>query len=311
MKKKIAAVFTAVCLLLPFGASPTWAATEGRDVYFTVEALTLGQGIIQEPYHAVVQEGTTIADLTERVLDGRTRVDTSSSWSGYYLQSVNVGAEPSGWTSDWVPQQILAAIDKSQESSSSLNKVNCTWERDEAEWLGEFDYTNKSGWVYTRNNAGIPVGADQIKLEQGDVVRLQYTIYGYGADVMASNFEEAEAALIDFANKDQLVVAMADYAGDKSDSTYQNAFGVLNDWDALQSSVDQAVGELWKGAEEEVTPGDVNMDGVMDIRDVRMTVEYISGNKELDDTQKKAADANQDENIDIKDARFILTCIMG
>ena len=49
-------------------------------------------------------------------------------------------------------------------------------------YLGEFLFTNGSGWMYCVNNVFPNVGFADTYLSDGDVVRVQFTL-GYGADI--------------------------------------------------------------------------------------------------------------------------------
>lgn len=49
--------------------------------------------------------------------------------------------------------------------------------------LGEFSYSNYSGWYYFVNNENPGLGMGGVKARDGDVVRYQFTLYGLGADL--------------------------------------------------------------------------------------------------------------------------------
>ena len=48
-----------------------------------------------------------------------------------------------------------------------LDQCGSVSERSSSEWLGEFDYTSMSGWMYCVNNAFPNYGASDCKLEDG------------------------------------------------------------------------------------------------------------------------------------------------
>lgn len=54
-----------------------------------------------------------------------------------------------------------------------------------ADSLGEMDYTNASGWVYTVNGEMTGYGMSQVNFSDGDVVRLAFTL-AYGKDIAGS-----------------------------------------------------------------------------------------------------------------------------
>ena len=108
-----------------------------------------------------------------------------------------------------IPKQIMDAIKKSEGAEGEVDRVYLCG-RENPELLEEFDYTNKSGWVYAQNHVGIPLGASRMEVADGDVIRLSFTIYGYGADVF-DNSQWGSGKLYDLANKDQLVLTLAEY----------------------------------------------------------------------------------------------------
>ena len=53
-------------------------------------------------------------------------------------------------------------------------------------------------------------------------------------------------------------------------------------------------------------PGDLNFDGVVDLADAIMLMQYLSGNTPLTDRQLKAADVNSDANVNVGDVIIIM-----
>lgn len=64
-------------------------------------------------------------------------------------------------------------------------------------------------------------------------------------------------------------------------------------------------------AKPSATPGDVNMDDKVTATDARWTLQAATGNRELNETQQKAADLNGDGKISSIDARWILQRATG
>ena len=71
----------------------------------------------------------------------------------------------------------------------------------DGKYLGEFDYCDKSGWMYsiadrTTGNPSFPgVGAADWRLSDGEVMRWQFTVWGYGADLAADNSEWGQPSI--------------------------------------------------------------------------------------------------------------------
>ena len=58
-------------------------------------------------------------------------------------------------------------------------------------------------------------------------------------------------------------------------------------------------------------PGDVNGDGVINVKDAVLAMRYIIGLQDLDDKQVKAADVNNDGTVNVQDVSLILKNILG
>ena len=61
-------------------------------------------------------------------------------------------------------------------------KVNCQLSSHDANWIGEFDFTMNSGWMYFVNGEYMNVGMSSCFPGDGDEVRLRFTLYS-GADL--------------------------------------------------------------------------------------------------------------------------------
>ncbi|MGM9530261.1 fibronectin type III domain-containing protein, partial [Intestinibacter sp.] len=149
-----------------------------------------------------------------------------------------------------IPQYILDEIKKDNGDLT---------ERDKEGWLGEFDYTYMSGWMYCVNNKFPNYGASSYKPKDGDIIRWQFTVWGYGADI-CDNSEWGQPAYLNYANRDKLTQKIAEInsASNKnkllSNSTvknaYNNAINILEDMTSSQSKVDKAYNELTSAVNE-------------------------------------------------------------
>ena len=63
-----------------------------------------------------------------------------------------------------------------------LQEVNCQLSDHDSNWLGEFDFTMDSGWLYSVNGEYMSVGMSSYFPADGDEVRLRFSLYS-GADV--------------------------------------------------------------------------------------------------------------------------------
>ncbi|MDR0958893.1 MAG: DUF4430 domain-containing protein [Propionibacteriaceae bacterium] len=160
------------------GTSPAQAASEGPVVYLSVEKFTTGQGYILEPVEVPLTEGMTVAEVLEKALADAglaSRHDGSAVLGGDYLL---VAIEDPTGSSDptLIPQYI-----KDDVYWDMLGEP-VTPRADDA-WLSTGDYTMFSGWMFTVDDVAPDVYASDVTVADGDVIRVQYSLYGVGADL--------------------------------------------------------------------------------------------------------------------------------
>ena len=80
--------------------------------------------------------------------------------------------------------------------------------------LGEFDYSNYSGWMYHVNGEEVGYGIASYKPKDGDVLRFQFTMYGYGTDLTGRQWGNPNP-IIDICNKDEITKLMAEVNADR------------------------------------------------------------------------------------------------
>lgn len=218
----------------------------------TVEAFTLGGGYIIEPTYVDIYEGDSTANALTKLLKDRgfTYTNTGSIESGFYLATIS--------------SNQLAKIDVTGDSipdglKEVLAEQNITVsERTNPNRLGEFDYTSFSGWMYCHNNVFPNVGFSGNYLADGDVVRVQFTVGGYGADIGGGYaMGGVSTDYYPVANKDALtsriaqinaeIAKDADYLKKNGLQTaYDDAMTVLEDLLSSQTDVDAALAALSK-----------------------------------------------------------------
>ncbi|WP_165445434.1 S-layer homology domain-containing protein [Bacilliculturomica massiliensis] len=231
------------------GAAGNRAAGNTVTVAVTMEKLTLGQGFIIEPTLVTVPEGTkasrVIVNLIEKRYPGveAPLKMTGSVDSAFYLSQVydpDRGAPV-------LPEYLKKAVASLQEETPG------------DEYLGEFDYTSMSGWMYCIGTAektgdySFPnVGAADWTLKDGQIMRWQFTLYGYGADLNADNSEWGQESIVKAGDKDGLIweVAELNAAYEKTSlqalTAYREAMETLERPGASQAEVDQALSVLEK-----------------------------------------------------------------
>ena len=169
-------------------------------VTFSAERFTIGQGYLVEPVTVEVTEGDPVVSVIKKVF-GEDRLDLNSGDN--YLASIkdaDLGADHVV-----VPEYITKISDGTVTTESVREYGN---EDYEPGTLGEFSYHYQSGWFYFLNNEDPGIGIGQQTVKDGDVIRLQFTLYGLGKDLTGKGYGESEASFL-VENKDSITKLMA------------------------------------------------------------------------------------------------------
>ncbi|MCD7973858.1 MAG: T9SS type A sorting domain-containing protein [Candidatus Azobacteroides sp.] len=207
-------------------------------VVFAIEKFTLGQGYFVEPILVPFYEGESCAHILLNVV-GEENCDYSP-FPNFYLSAIKDA--DSGVLN--IPQYIYDQCGFDDDYLDS--DIN------DDEWLGEFDYTFMSGWMYFVNNVAAPVGMGAYNPQDGDVIRVQFTLQGYGMDLGSDFMGSGGVAVV--ANKDELtrMVATINSAENKTElladaaikTAYENAYAILEDMTSSQALTNEAAGKL-------------------------------------------------------------------
>lgn len=253
--KKVMAFFMSLTMVLGMMTIVSADTQKKITVTMTIERFTIGQGFLVEPTNVEVKEGATVKDVMEKLAQEKNvKINATSSTYGYYLDSISYA--DTGKLN--IPQSILdmPSIDVDygygpQHYDAPTNTSTNALFEDEQK-LGGGSYTDLAGWMYGINNVESSVGMDSQPVKDGDVVRLQFSVYAGGADIgFTSYYENIVSAKL--ANKDALIKKVAATTGnDKYDAKRTDAIKVLEKYDASQEEVDSAYKKL--GEEETTTP---------------------------------------------------------
>jgi len=152
-------------------------------VFITFEGYNLGHGFYVEPTPVTIPVGATAADATIALQNANPHLGRVPNWvafrggmgSGFYIEGIR------GFNRGFVnlPPYL-------QEMTSWVNAFRFN-DAVEGGDLLEFDFTSTSGWMITVNNVLLPVGAGSWPVNDGDVIRWQFTVFGLGADVGISS----------------------------------------------------------------------------------------------------------------------------
>ena len=267
--KKAMAIAIAVSMttsIATVGYNKIQAQETNKTVTFSVEKFTIGQGYVVEPVSVEVSDDMTISDVFEKVMNEKGIKYTGSKDYGYlYLQSI----ENADTGIIDIPEEIakMPSYESSYEyegetyttsySASSNEKNDGNTQPNKG--LGEYSYNSMAGWMISvngDNDNGNLTPADIVK--DGDVIRYQFSVYGWGADVGLSNYAGMEPLKV--ADKTTLTKELAKINENKAvwmnnekvKIAYENAIKVATKLMATQDEVDEVVAEL-KKAENETT----------------------------------------------------------
>ena len=250
MRKRILSLL--LILVMIVGLLPTVALAKNDDFTVTIsmEGLTLGQGYYLEPRTYTLDQINelvkgeswaktfTADDLTADVVTiamlkdaNREYTNTGTVQSDFYLSRVS-GIPAYSAAANSIPQIILQ---KSGKTAEALTADSVQREG----WLGEKDYNSMSGWMFTARNSMPNVGCAQFKVQSGDVIRWQFSLYGYGADLgYDNNWGMGAGPYFTAANKDELC---RKYAASTDETFRANAKQVLEDLTATEADIAAAI----------------------------------------------------------------------
>lgn len=255
MKKKITAISVAAILSMlvavPASVSAAEARTPAGYVVVAAEKFTIGQKFLAEPTRVPFYEGETGADISDRFF-GEGNVNNGKP-TGSYISSI---ADKDGTVEAAIPAYIL---DAAKNADTIIENS-----RSDSGWLGGTDYCAMSGWFYGVNNNFATDSISNYKPVDGDVIRIEFSVYGYGADIGIDNSSwGGSEALVKHENKDQLYTVMADIkdkfgsnASTALKTVYYNAYNLASDISTPQDQINSAYQELkteYENAESIVT----------------------------------------------------------
>ena len=208
------------------------------EVAVSMDANTLSLGYLIKPTLVTVDDRTpasvVITDLLSE--NGYDWENTGSITNSFYL----AGVKPVNQTKAKIPQYIL-------DHAGSVNMGDSS-----DKTLSEFDYHNMSGWMYSVDNDFPGVGASNWQMSDGEVMRWQFTVWGYGADLNADNTAWGSSSIVNVGDKGSLTWAVAELRSEYDDEAleanevYMDAMEVLTDPEASQSKINSAKTALAK-----------------------------------------------------------------
>lgn len=171
------------------------------DIVIDIEAFTVCLGYIEEPVRIPVYEGENAAKAVDRFLkeNGYEYDKTGSLDSGFYLGRIR-NINSIDLSSAALEQKVSTVVSEDDWNPDDYTEGS----------LGEQDFTGDSGWMYSVNNVFPNVGLSDYYLEEGDVLRIQFTV-ARGREIGASG--STGGAYSDYyavADKSELTSLLAD-----------------------------------------------------------------------------------------------------
>lgn len=276
-------------------------------VTLSVEKFTIGQGYLIEPeLIPIYEEACTAAEIIAGQLEeyGLEYENTGSVEERFYLASI---IDTEGSKTAYFPETTIKYAEENNIKLSDERKNDS---------LGQFDYSNGSGWMYTVNDDMTDKGMSQMLLKDGDVVRVRFTAVGYGQDL--GNENRGYGSFMPVTNGDELTAMLAEInSADKKEellsapnvkAAYENAIQVISNLENDQSVIDAAADALEAALKnpDEADKMDYNGDGVVDTWDAVDLLKDINAGGTI--TTEKG-DLNGDGIVDTWDAVDLLKLI--
>lgn len=142
------------------------------EITISIDANVLGLGNIIEPVKVPIYQGESGADVVTRVLEenGFTYSYSGSLEEGFYLSRISKAGIGTGVL---IPQELV----------NYINEDGLEWKSQRYDdSIGEFDYCQGSGWMYSINDSFPNFGLSDAKFKDGDTVKIRYTL-AYGKDI--------------------------------------------------------------------------------------------------------------------------------
>ena len=193
-------------------------------VNFDVERFTIGQGFYTEPVQIPFYADENGADIIKRAIGAENFVGQDT-----YLEAIK-GAD-AGSDKIKIPAYIVQKL-----NGADTNAAKSFGNEYEDNALGQFSYSQESGWMYYVNNVEMPYGIAAYQPENGDTMRLMFTYCGYGKDLSGKDYGSSEP-LVSIANKDALIAAAAALNTPQTTALNENTV----DSEALKLAYDSAL----------------------------------------------------------------------
>lgn len=285
--------FTVVTTSGVYGVETTTTTTNLGNAVVTIERMTIGQGFYIEPVQVKIKAGDSVKEIFKRALKAAGGTYTASSTGGFYLRSL--GNADTGVIN--IPQEISAMPEYSYTyiGDDELEHVvsykvptndDNTGNSAENKALGEYAYSEMAGWMFTINNEPAAESINKINVKDGDVIRVQFSVYGWGADLGYDTESYTGIPKLNMANKDNLLKAIAEVNVQKTywmaypnvKTAYDNALKTAGLYNPSQEAVDNAQ-KAMEAAKKKPTYPTIKKAAISKVKNVRTYKAKISVKK--------------------------------
>lgn len=216
------------------------------SITFSLEAFTVGLGYLIEPIQVDIHKGRNAAQELDQIIrdNGYNYDNTGTLESGFYLSYLLDDTNTIYKTDPKIPDVLKEKLNGSYDETDY-------WDGE----LGEFNFNFMSGWMYAVNNTFPNVGFADKYLQDGDVMRVQFTL-AYGSDIGGASAMGGGTGSGYFpkVDKDELTKKIAEINSSISreeylsnnivKDAYDNSIFVLQRLDASQQEIDEALLEI-------------------------------------------------------------------
>jgi hypothetical protein len=206
-KKLFAVVLAMVMTVASISIIPAEEPTT-KTAYVTIEKFTIGQGFVLTPTKVEFNEGDTVDTVVNKAAEAE-GIELVYNDTGYGAYLSGIKNADNGTVN--IPEAISAMGTFSSygmEFPAPTND-NVTPNTNPDGLLSEYTYTSMAGWYYFVNNVSGASSMSTTTVNDGDVIRLQFSIYGWGLDLGSADWETGKKK-INLANKDTLIKTLAE-----------------------------------------------------------------------------------------------------
>ena len=203
-------------------------AAESIKVIIDFEGYNLGQGFYIEPTVLEIPAGSNVAYAADMLLTQTSHAYTGGSISsGFYLdrvQGFDTGTVVLPSYLEEPIEDMWGGLDPGSGNGS----------------LGAFDYCDMSGWMFSVNHYLSDVGASDYILNEGDVIRWQFTLWGIGTDLGLTSWSGPPL----YTHEDKTDLFRTLMSDSANAAAKQNALDVIINPSALSQEIADAITAL-------------------------------------------------------------------